>query len=68
LYLLVFFFKGRSESRMADQPACAHCDCHRSQGQPNDFSDTRIKCKKHSTLTDNPLAEQDVCRSLRFRP
>jgi hypothetical protein len=32
--LLVFFFKVRSESNRAKRPGCAHCDCHRSPGQP----------------------------------
>ena len=34
LYLLVFFFKARSESDQADRPGCADCNCHRNQEQP----------------------------------
>jgi hypothetical protein len=35
---------------------------------PNDLPDFRMKCEKHSTMTGEPLAGQDVFRSLRFGP
>ncbi len=38
LYLLVFFFKVRSESDQADRPGCADCNCHRNQRQPKRFT------------------------------
>jgi hypothetical protein len=33
LFLVVYFFKDRSDDDNSKKPACARCDCHRGQQQ-----------------------------------
>jgi hypothetical protein len=51
LFSLVFYIKGRTDSKEAQLPTCARCDCHRRQ-------ETHERLFKYQKHTDEDIRNE----------